>query len=105
MTGRKGRGYQKSVWRVKSQRVKEASEQVARNRWCWVWVGFTWLLELYVVLIVFPNLRQRAKIGNAKQKFFCFCDFVLNHDEMHKPQHSPGCLRFGEQPRIWPSSF
>lgn len=63
MIGRKGRGYQKSAWRVKSERVKEASEWVARNRcwWSWVWVGFIRLIEFYVVLIVFPDLKPQAK--------------------------------------------
>jgi len=33
---------------------------VARS--CWVWVGFIQLLEFYVVLIVFPDLKQWAKL-------------------------------------------
>lgn len=85
--------------------MKEASDGVARNGRCWVWVGFIQLLELYVVLIVSPDLEQQANMRNVKQRYFCIDEFVLHHNELQKPQHSPGCWCFGEQPRIWPSSF
>lgn len=66
--------------------MKEASDGVARNRRCWVWVGFIQLLELYVVLIVSPDLEQQANMRNVKQRYFCIGEFVLHHNEMQKPQ-------------------